>query len=273
VVREQSCPFLLRTCLKNRKSQPEIAIGTCSVRYGSERKDIVICPIRLLEGNQVFADCLQLLTLHSPGNELHVVPELSVPGGSVDYCLVSARSGKVKDFVGIELQTLDTTGTVWPERQRLLKEKGVSVPRKDAQSPRGFGMNWKMTAKTTLVQLHHKTTTFEHINKHLVLVLQDHLLDYMRRQFTFDQFQPARLGDPVHVHAYRMEQVRDRFRLELVDRISTDAGGVAACLGLQANPKVELDVILAQLEKKLSDSTRFSVSSAPLPPSAGIPKN
>ena len=28
--------------------------------------------------------------------------------------------------MGIELQTLDTTGTVWPERQRLLKELGVS---------------------------------------------------------------------------------------------------------------------------------------------------
>jgi hypothetical protein len=272
-VRKQWCPFLLRTCLKRRKSEPEVAIGTCSVRYGSDQKHIVICPIRLLEGNQVFADCLQLLTLHSPGNELHVVPELSVPGGSVDYCLVSARSGKVEDFVGIELQTLDTRGTVWPERQRLLKEKGVSVPRKDAESARGFGINWKITAKTTLVQLHHKTTTFEHISKHLVLVLQDHLLDYMRREFTFDQFQRARLGDPVHVHAYRVEQAGDRFRLELANRISTDAQGIAACLGLQANPKVELDVIVAQLERKLSDNTRFSVSSASPPPSAQIPKN
>ena len=32
----------------------------------------------------------------------------------------------VKDFVGIELQTLDSTGTVWPERQRLLKEHGTA---------------------------------------------------------------------------------------------------------------------------------------------------
>jgi len=59
---------------------------------------------------------------HEPGNELHIVSEVSIPGGSVDYFLVSAKDGKVKDFVGIELQTLDTTGTVWPERQRLLKK-------------------------------------------------------------------------------------------------------------------------------------------------------
>ena len=50
--------------------------------------------------------------MHEPGNELHTVPEVSVPGGSVDYFLASVRDGKVKDFVGIELQTLDTTGTV-----------------------------------------------------------------------------------------------------------------------------------------------------------------
>ena len=37
---------------------------------------------------------------------------------------LSALNNKVRDFVGIELQTLDTTGTVWPERQRLLEELG-----------------------------------------------------------------------------------------------------------------------------------------------------
>lgn len=42
-------------------------------------------------------------------------------------------------------------------------------------------MNWKMTAKTILVQLHHKIDTFESISKHLVLVVQDYLLDYMKR--------------------------------------------------------------------------------------------
>lgn len=32
-----------------------------------------------------------------------------------------------------------------------------------------------MTAKTTLVQMHHKIQTFEHVNKRLVLVTQDGL--------------------------------------------------------------------------------------------------
>jgi len=86
-------------------------IGTCTVNYGKENRPIIICPHRLLERRQIFTDCIHLLTLHEPGNEFHIVP-VSIPGGSVDYFLASAHRRKVKDFVGIELQTLDTTGTV-----------------------------------------------------------------------------------------------------------------------------------------------------------------
>jgi hypothetical protein len=173
VARRQWCPYLDRKCLKNRKSQPEVSIGTCTVQYGKDGRHLLICPFRFLERRQVFTDCLQLLTLHEPGNELHVVPELSIPGGSVDYVLASVKGGKVMDFVGVELQTLDTTGTVWPARQRLLEEKGVRVPAGDLASRKSFGMNWKMTAKTILVQLHHKVQTFEHIGKHLALIVQN----------------------------------------------------------------------------------------------------
>src|SRR5690606_10262318 len=93
------------------------------------------CPFRLLERRQVFMDCLHLLTRHQPGNELHVVPEVSVPGGSLDYVLVSARAGRVKDFVGIEFQTLDTTPTRRPER-RVSRSATASARRASAGKPR-----------------------------------------------------------------------------------------------------------------------------------------
>jgi len=191
VVQRQYCPYLNRKCIKVRKSRPKISIGTCTVQYGREDTSVIICPYRLLERKQVFTDSLHLLTLHEPGNELHVVTEVTIPGGSVDYFLVSTKARKVMDFVGVELQTLDTTGTLWPERQRFLQSKGVPVRRGDANSDKGFGMNWKMTAKTILVQLHHKIETFEGINKHLLLVVQDCLLDYMRKEFNFNHLQPG----------------------------------------------------------------------------------
>jgi len=257
-VKAQHCPYLGNTCIKVRKSQPDISIGTCTVVYGET--DTIICPHRLPERRQVFTDCIHLLGLHEPGNELHVVGEMSVPGGNVDYFLVSARNRKVIDFVGIEFQTLDTTGTVWPERQRFVASMGISVPGAERESPKTFGMNWKMTAKTTLVQLHHKIETFEHISKHLVLVIQDNFFAYMRKEFSFAHLHnPALIGDPMHIHGYRLVERKADYRLVLQERFSTDTAGIATCLGLQASAKVELAVIVAAIEKKLSDRTVFSI--------------
>jgi len=250
IIEKSRCPFLSRQCLKNRKSNPEILIGTCTVSYGSEHRSIVICPHRLLERRQIFTDCLHLLTLHEPGNEIHVVPEIPIPGGSVDYFLASVHRRKVRDFVGIELQTLDTSGTVWPER-RL----------EDVDCADTFGMNWKMTAKTTLVQLHHKVATFEGTNKHLVLVVQNWLIDYMRANFAFDHIKEARLGDPMHFHAYQLDRTNEEWHLQLAGRFSTDVAGVSRSLGLQADPRVEVDTILALLEERISDSTLFDLTS------------
>ena len=257
---EQLCPFLKRKCLKIRKSQPDISIGSCSVVYGKAKAPIIICPHRFLERRQVFVDCLHLLTSHEPGNELHVVSEVSVPGGSVDYFLVSAEGTKVRDFVGIELQTMDTTGTVWPARQAFLKSVGVDLAREEREDYKTYGINWKMTAKTILIQLHHKVETFEAVNKHIVLVIQDFLYGYLRGNFRFSHVGPSKIGDPLHIHAYSFEnQEDDSMRIKLGGRFSTDAAGIAESLGLNAPTKVALEEIVAQLESKISRETVLEI--------------
>jgi hypothetical protein len=261
----QQCPFLDRKCLKNRKSQADLTIGTCTLTYGQDSRPVMICPFRLLERSQIFTDCIHLLRSHEPGNELRIIPELAVPGGSIDYCLVSVRDGKARDSVGIELQTLDTTGTVWPERQRFLANHDVRVKRADVSSAKTFGMNWKMTAKTILAQLNHKIATFEHLGKSLVLVLQNCLLDYMRRQFVFGHIQRVRDGDPMHFHAYELQKDRRALRLKLKERTSTDTAGIAKCLGLQAEARIELQFILKQIEAKLPQSTLLTIGGSAVP--------
>ncbi len=262
VVRQESCPYRQRRCAKTRKSDATLTIGTCSLLYGKEQKEIIICPFRFLERQQIFTDCLHLLTLHEPGNELHIIPEISIPGGSVDYFLVSARHGEIRDFVGIELQALDTTGTIWPDRQRFLQSRGLIVENTNAiNSSKTFGMNWKMAAKTALLQLHHKVQTFQEINKHLVLVIQDTFMDYIRREFSFDHLQEARIGDAAHFHVYKLQRMEQQptFRLELDSRFSTDTDGIARSLGLQTNPKLELEEIVRRLQAKLSENTRLKI--------------
>ena len=257
VLENQLCPYNNKKCFKTRKSDSETSIGTCTVNY--QNKDIIICPNRLTEKSQIFVDCLHLLTLHEPGNELYIIPEVTIPGGHVDFFLVSAKNKKVKDFVGIELQTMDTTGTVWPERQRLLDEHGIYVPKDDINNKKPFGMNWKMTAKTILVQMQHKAQTFENLNKHLVLIIQKPLYEYMRKEFSFSHIQGVRVGDAVHFHSYDVVEEDNGLHLALDTRVSTDTNGVAECLGLNAEANVELKDIIALLESKLLDEYRLTL--------------
>ena len=257
VLENQLCPYNNKKCFKTRKSDSETSIGTCTVNY--QNKDIIICPNRLTEKSQIFVDCLHLLTLHEPGNELYIIPEVTIPGGHVDFFLVSAKNKKVKDFVGIELQTMDTTGTVWPERQRLLDEHGIYVPKDDINNKKPFCMNWKMTAKTILVQMHHKAQTFENLNKHLVLIIQKPLYEYMRTEFSFSHIQGVRVGDAVHFHSYDVVEEDNGLHLALDTRVSTDTNGVAECLGLNAEANVELKDIIALLESKLLDEYRLTL--------------
>ncbi len=257
VLSQQICPYSGKQCYKTRKSEPNVAIGTCTVQYHTN--NIIICPNRLLESNQIFIDCLHLLTLHEPGNELYMIPEVSIPGGNVDYFLVSAKDGHVRDFVGIELQTMDTTGTVWPERQRLLKEHGFPVDIADIENKKSFGINWKMTAKTILLQMHHKSETFEYLNKHLVLIIQRPFFEYISGEFSFSHIQGVRIGDSVHIHSYDFREICGRLKLSLDKRISTDSAGIAKSLGLKAQSKVELEEIIVALEQKLNDEYRLSI--------------
>jgi hypothetical protein len=258
----EGCPFLERKCRKTRKSNPTITIGTCSMVHGRQKRPKIICPHRLLERRQIFHDCVHLLGLHEPGNELRIIAEVAVPGGSVDYCLVSVRDMRVRDFVGIELQAIDTTGTVWPERQRFLRANGIRVKRADAASASSFGMNWRMTAKTALSQLHHKVTTFDHLGKRFVLVLQDDLLEYLRGEYAFDHVKGQRDGDPMQFHVYELRKEAGGYRLNLKERLSTDVTGTAKCLGLKAEMRVDLQNMLGALEAKLPQSIVLTVGGA-----------
>jgi hypothetical protein len=261
LVADQRCPFSARRCFKVRKSDPGLSIGTCTVRIGRDLTPLMICPNRLLAGGQVFTDSIHLLTNHEPGNEFHLVPEVAIPGGSVDYFLVSVRQGEPVDFVGIEFQALDTTGTVWPHRQRFLADIGAAD--REPEDDRPFGVNWKMTAKTTLVQLHHKIETFEAVNRKLVLVLQQELLDYMTGEFSFAHLEGGRLGDSMHFHPYRMVEQDGALGLQLGTRKSTSASGIATALNLGQSGQVELEDLFRAIRRKMSGDTRWQPLALP----------
>ena len=101
-------------------------------------------------------------------------------------------------------------------------------------------MNWKMTLKT-------------------ILIIQKPLYDHMKTDFSFNGIEGARLGDPVHIHAYNFEENEQKLSLSLYTRVSTDSEGIANCLGLNAERKVELQDLIRILEPKLIEANRLKI--------------
>ena len=81
----------------------------------------------------------------------------------------------------------------------------------------------------------------------------------MKSDFNFTSIEGVRLGDPIHIHSYSFFEQDNKLRLSLADRVSTDSEGIANCLGLNAESKVELKDIIKLLESKLSDINRLNV--------------
>ncbi|HHQ6628368.1 TPA: NotI family restriction endonuclease, partial [Serratia fonticola] len=100
-----------------------------------------------------------------------------------------------------------------------------------------------------------------HINKKLVLVIQNHLLNYMSNEFNFSHLNvPARLGDSLHLHSYSMNLTSEKdYKISMQARLSTDVDGISQCLGLQAEARVELEQIISVLQKKISPLTLFNM--------------
>lgn len=243
------CPFLDDRCRKTRKSNPTETIGTCSISHS--QKNLIICPYRMLEKYQVFDHCIPLLQ-SAAEDSIHLVSEVQVPGGNIDYCLVAVRHNKIVDFIGIELQSVDTTGTLWPHRQNLLHQADWV-----SNSVGSFGINWKMTAKTILIQLLHKTRTFEELNKKLVIVFQDHLFDYIRRAFQFDELSEAGDEHTLHIHVYTFQRIGELYTLQITRRYGLTSAYIASSLGLRRDSNAELDALIHRLARKVSPNNRL----------------
>jgi hypothetical protein len=116
-----------------------------------------------------------------------------------------------------------------------------------------------MTAKTILVQLHHKISTFEYLQKYLVIVIQDNFLDYMKKEFNFKNINnPSLIGDSLQFHSYSLEG-ENNISLKLKERLSTNSIGIAECLGLNAEKSVDLEIMFETIEKKISNKTLLKI--------------
>lgn len=243
----QHCPFLDKRCVKQRKSDSRQTIGSCVVGY--KNLPLIICPHRFLQNNQIFLDCVRLL---EPNLRYVIVPEVKTMGGNVDYFLMGLRGEEIVDYLGIEIQALDTTGSggIWEARKDLSTGK--------LSPPYSYGINWKMSAKTILVQMHHKAAEFEALGKKLVLVVQTKFLDYIAGEFQTERVEEARPNNSVHFHSYDAVMLGEQIQLTLNKRKSTDVLGVERMLSAGERPEFLEEELLKRIQAKMAEAIELN---------------
>jgi len=171
------CPFVDAQCTKTLRADGggKLIGGACTVRQASSAP-IVCCPKRLyagqyrilkdvadaafgpgiafIQGNQADVAAKgesRVIALGSTlGGEIKLPPTDGRGGFFVDWILALLdKDGELKEFVAVEVQSIDTTGNYRQERDAYMAEK-------DFVGFSNAGINWENVNKRILPQLIYK---------------------------------------------------------------------------------------------------------------------
>jgi len=179
------CPFADNKCNKQSRLI-RYPMGVCSVRYGDET--IALCPRRFLQNNIVFKDIAD--HYFKTRNDLVVFSEIGLSQtGTFDYVMVKHKpfSSDIEDFVIIEFQTGQTTGT--GQLVQALKDclKGKDIKDKTY----GFGLNLADIWKRTFTQI---------LNKGIVLEKWGHKIYWVVQEPVYQNFLNRYNLNDMHYH-------------------------------------------------------------------------
>lgn len=165
-----ACPFIGRACSKFDHTNT-ICYGTCSVSNAGQ--DVIICPNRLYANNyetirhvseDVFGKLPFMLFdeyLKKESNSLNCVVALGQNSGrevklskmSMDWVLAHIKNGKLIEYVGIEVQSIDITGN-YRDAWYAARDKKPVIP------PSAHGLNWANVHKRLMPQIIRKSLVY-----------------------------------------------------------------------------------------------------------------
>lgn len=213
------CPFIDSRCIKRSTANKSEPYPVCSIWQKSNQalqahKDLIcVCPKRFYA-----VDFLKDVVTHcwpgKPPANPKVAPEVKMTGfGNVDFVIADMGSdGSVGQFLSVELQAIDITGSVAPAYEALRQSKEL------AARP-SYGLNWDNVYKRYITQLIRKGYFHHHWKSKIVAVMQDHVYQNIVERADFLRSGDVK-SDTVNIifMAYRYEDDPDHpgeFRLVL----------------------------------------------------------
>lgn len=203
------CPFLHTTCIKRSTLLPGQSYPVCTIRTRREGY-VCVCPQRF-KGVDFLGDVVDRCWPGKPPKNPQIAPEVTMKGfGNVDFVIADLRpDGKIDQFLSVELQAIDITGSVMKAYAALLK-------RHDLQKKPTYGLNWDNVYKRFVTQLIRKGYFHHHWGTKIVAVIQDVVYDYIRKRFEFMCSSDVKSGTTNIIFVtYKYEHARGRQRLVL----------------------------------------------------------
>ena len=252
----QRCPFINDECVKFRKSAPDVKIGTCSLgmKYNDGFVPSVTCPHRL-EVPSVFRTIKQIAF----GDEqVSLIREANMGIGSFDYVLVLCDGSEIRDFCCVEVQTNSTIGTPWIAVQDI-KERG-----RYSRNAYPYNFNWAhQYQKTMMQQIYKKGRVIDKWKKHLIVVLQDVGLEYLKRSETSDmsgliENPDMKLIDSkrrIHFATFEMRWAVDHWIPSITRLYDASVRDVANMMGTNWEGDAGLSDFIKRLQTKLGRAT------------------
>lgn len=172
------CPFMHKTCNKRSTADKSNPYPVCSLRKKNGGV-VAVCPKRFYE-----RDFLQDVIEHAwtgpkPSNPV-ITSEVKMEGfGNVDFVISDvADDGSINQFISVELQAIDITGSARPAYDAILS--GELLDKRPI-----YNFNWKNVAKRYMNQLISKGYYHHHWGTKIVASIQDEVYDYFRKDADF----------------------------------------------------------------------------------------
>lgn len=181
------CPFINSTCVK-RSQRFSGSYPLCSIWHGrgTKRRIICMCPKRFFEAN-LKDDVIKHCWVGAPPTNAQVAYEVKMEDfGMVDFVVGEVdQNGQVHEFVSVELQAVDCTGSVEPAYSAVLNNVSALGSRIS------YGINWANVRKRYINQLILKGFYHHHWNTRIISVIQTPLYEVLHRQMAFDELSPT----------------------------------------------------------------------------------
>jgi Restriction endonuclease NotI len=181
------CPFVGKACTKRSTADKSNPYPVCSLRKSGGHV-VAVCPKRFHERDFLKDVIEHAWTGPKPANPV-IASEVKMAGfGNVDFVISEvAEDGSISQFLSVELQAIDITGSARPAYEGILEGRMLS------KRPT-YNFNWKNVAKRYMNQLISKGYYHHHWGTKIVAVIQDEVYDYFRKDANF--FTTSDLSDP-----------------------------------------------------------------------------